>query len=273
MCLAFACLAACRTSAPVDPDTDRSVSTLDRLIKSGAPTAGDIDTARSCVQRARAEPDARSCRAQRPPRTIDLHLALDPRYISKWPGATQRMAKTLRCVNRLYAGTGLRFKIEKLTTYEPAEQRHDLYALLARLRRDLPADGKMLTMGISVWDERKIYGMSGGEIGLSQGAHCVVPSWPRPENDCLILAHELGHLTGAVHVPGKSWVMGWAARPFYLPSTDPLARVVATYRFHPRNVAALRAASRGRMTKHGLRLAPRCRRWLQRIDDCWRGKR
>ena len=48
-------------------------------------------------------------------------------------------------------------------------------------------------------------------------------------------------LGGARHVPGKPWLMGWAARPFYLPATDALARVTAVYRLHPVNVALIRA--------------------------------
>ena len=85
----------------------------------------------------------------------------------------------------------------------------------------------------------------------------------------MILAHELGHLIGARHVPGKHWVMGWAARPFFLPSTNPLARVVATYRFHPRNRAAIRAHIGARLTTRGLRPSLACRARLRHLDRCY----
>jgi hypothetical protein len=203
-------------------------------------------------------------------RVFPLRLALDPRYAQHWPGWQDRLGQTLGCVNRLYRGTGVAFHIAELKAWAPASSRHDLYALLDRIQSDFPPDLKSLLVGITVWDERRIYATAGGEIGLSQRAAAVVPSWPRVENDCLILAHELGHLVGARHVPGKQWIMGWAARPFHLPAADPIGRVVATYRFHPRNVEAIRAHRQARFTPNGLALPPECRERIALLDRCWK---
>jgi hypothetical protein len=90
------------------------------------------------------------------------------------------------------------------------------------------------------------------------------------ENDCLILAHELGHLVGARHFPGKDWIMGWAARPFHLPAADPIARVKALYRFDPRNLAVIRLHRQARVTRHGLELPAGCAEKVEAIDRCWR---
>ncbi|MCC6749491.1 MAG: hypothetical protein IT371_17635 [Deltaproteobacteria bacterium] len=200
---------------------------------------------------------------------VGVRLALDPRYAAQWPGWRARLASTFRCVNHLYRPTGIEWHVSSMLSFEPGAERHDLYALLARLQREFPPDRRALTLGITVWDERHVYRTSGGEIGLSQRGHCVVPSWPRVENDCIILAHELGHLIGAKHVPGKQWVMGWAATPFYLPASDPLARVVATYRFHPRNVAAIQAHQSARFTADGLTPTPACAARIAALDACW----
>jgi hypothetical protein len=83
------------------------------------------------------------------------------------------------------------------------------------------------------------------------------------------LAHELGHLLGAEHVPGKSFIMSWSAQPYHLPVADPIARVVATYRFHPRNLESIRAHVRARFTARGLLLPDPCIRRMQAIDRCW----
>ena len=118
-------------------------------------------------------------------------------------------------------------------------------------------------------ERQQIFRQAGGEIGLSQAGACVVPSWPRIENDCVILAHELGHLIGARHVPGKQWIMGWSARPFHLPAQDPLARVIASYRFHPRNTAAIQAYRDAPLTPRGLHPSLACREHLRQLDRCW----
>ncbi len=201
-------------------------------------------------------------------RTYRLRIALDPRF-HRWPDWRGRLASTVGCVNRLYRSTGTTWEVESIVDWDPGKQRHDLHRLLDRLRLEYPADRKTLVVGITVWDKRRVFATSGGEIGLSQGAACVVPSWPRVENDCIILAHELGHLVGARHVPGKRWVMGWAARPFHLPAADPMARVVATYRFHTRNVDSIRIHHTARLTSHGLRLSRPCSRRIHTLDRCW----
>lgn len=241
---------------------DPAVAELERMLSRGS---RDQDLP-GCLARARAEG---GCVARRGRRILDVKVALDPRYRRQWPNWQTRLARTFQCVNALYANTKLQWRVSRLVWWDPGADRHRLYSLLHRLRHEVPADPNALRLGISVWEERRIYRMAGGEIGLSQAGACVVPSWPRAENDCVILAHELGHLVGARHVPGKQWVMGWAAHPFHLPATDPLARVIATYRFHPRNVLAIDAHAAAKVTGNGLVLSPACRALLGRVDRCY----
>ena len=250
---------------------DPTIRTLDRLLVRERTSRADPDGGEElqrCLARAEQEhacslPDAR--------RTLALRIALDARYPARWPGWESRLSRTLACVNTIYGATGLQFEAADIVEWSPTDrERNDLYALLDRVQRELPDDRKSLVVGITVWDDRRVYSGSGGEIGLSQRASCVVPSWPRVENDCIILAHELGHLVGARHVPGKQWLMGWAARPFHLPAADPIARVIALYRFHPRNRAAVAMHRRARFGPHGLRLTRSCRDRLRAIDRCWR---
>lgn len=219
-----------------------------------------------CIERARR---GSPCAAPRTPRTFSVKVALDPRYQRQWPNWRGRLRRTFACVNQLYGKTAARWRISTIVPWDPKEHRHQLYPLLHRLRHEVPADPGTLRLGISVWEERRIYRMAGGEIGLSQAGACVVPSWPRVENDCVILAHELGHLVGARHVPGKRWVMGWSAHPFHLPAADPLARVVATYRFHPRNVLGIGAYATAPVTSGGVAPRPACRAMLARVDRCY----
>lgn len=252
------------------PRPDPSLRALDRILTRGQPapttTAPEAaDPGRCALQAARAS----QCPTPAGGRTYRLRLALDQRYGSRWPRWRARLAATVDCVNQLYAASGTRFEVQSLEDWDPGARRHDLHHLLTRVQREYPADGKTLAVGITVWDERRVYATSGGEIGLSQAAACVVPSWPRVENDCVILAHELGHLVGARHVPGKRWVMGWSARPFHLPAADPVARVVATYRFHPRNVDSLKLHHGAALTPHGLRLTRPCRQRVHALDRCW----
>jgi hypothetical protein len=248
------------------PRRDRSITTLDRLLTSPAPRSGGSTDPGPCMARAAAQAP---CPGERTAQTLKVRVALDPRYLTRW--GKERLGKTIACVNRLYAPTGLRFMFSSVAAWDPGEQRHDLRTLLRRLQREHPPDDQSLVLGITVWDKRRVYSQAGGEIGLSQRGHCVVPSWPRVENDCVILAHELGHLVGARHVPGKEWIMGWAARPFHLPASDPMARVVATYRFHPRNVEVIRLhRAGGGYTPRGFRLAQGCRERVRAVDRCWR---
>ncbi len=267
-------LGACSTDRPpgAEPQSpDPSLRTLDRLLakkdhntqdKTGASTVStclaQVETQGLCPFLPRGEE-----------RTFSIRLALDPRYVTHWPNFRQRLQQTMVCVNRLYHSTGISWQIASLVPWEPGKNRHNLFALLHQLQSDYPPDLKSIALGITVWDERRIYASSGGEIGLSQRAACVVPSWPRVENDCLILAHELGHLLGARHVPGKQWIMSWAAHPFHLPTADPISRVIAMYRFHPRNKEAIQIYQRAYFTPEGLALPPDCSRRLELLDKCW----
>jgi len=248
---------------------DRNIHTLDRLLgreQPGTPARSPAPDLKGCLEAVESQ---HPCPVPATERTLTVRVALDPVYTTKWPGWEDRLGRTFACVNTLYGDTGLQWDVGQIVTWPVGRQRHDLFALLDRLQRDLPADRKSVVLGITVWDERRVYASAGGEIGLSQRAACVVPSWPRVENDCLILAHELGHLVGARHVPGKRWIMGWAAHPFHLPAQDPIARVTALYRFHPRNRQSISMHRLARHTPHGLRLPHGCRARLHAIDRCW----
>jgi hypothetical protein len=254
-------LSACATAPPPPPPPDPAVAVLEGLIAKKE-RAGDRGACLAALREdMQCEPLARE-------REHGLTIALDPRY-KQIPNWRKRLKDTLRCVNAIYKKTGISWRINRLFEWDPGAERHQLYPLLARLRKEVAGDGKTLRLGITVWEKRRIYRMAGGEIGLSQAGACVVPSWPRPENDCIILAHELGHLIGAIHVPGKQWVMGWATHPFYLPGVDPLARVVQRYSFHPRNIEAIRITGQATMTRHGFRVGPRCRKHLADLDRCY----
>jgi len=254
---------------PVQPSAaapDPVVGELDRLLARPAQvtTPGGMAACLRQVERGALCP-----LEELPPwRVIPVRVALDPRY-HRWPAWRERLARTIACVNTFYQPTGLQWRVREVFDWDPGAQRHELYGLLDRLQRELPYDGRSVRLGISVWEERRIFASSGGEIGLSQYESCVVPSWPRIENDCVILTHELGHLAGAVHVPGKHWIMGWAASPFHLPAGDPLARVTAVYRFHPRNRAALLLARGAQFTPGGLALPEACAERLRQLDGCY----
>lgn len=267
----LAALASCGPPpAPERPRRpDPTIRTLDRLLVKERSARGDpAGELGRCLRQAEQD---HACPLPEARRTLALRIALDARYPVRWPGWESRLSRTLSCVNTIYDATGLQFEASDIVEWSPTDrERNDLYALLYRVQRELPDDRKSLVVGITVWDDRRVYSGSGGEIGLSQRASCVVPSWPRVENDCIILAHELGHLVGARHVPGKQWLMGWAARPFHLPAADPVARVIALYRFHPRNRAAVAMHRRARFGPHGLRLPRACRERLHAIDRCWR---
>jgi hypothetical protein len=264
LALGVAAAGACTTPAPPPQrDRDPTLAALDRIIARGDRGADRGRCLQELARRRLCEP-----RADATTREIEVRVSLDPRY-RRWPRWRARLDATFRCANALYAKTGVRWRIRDVRAWDPRAERHALYALLARLRREVPGDYRSLRLGITVWEPRQIFRLAGGEIGLSQAGACVVPSWPRVENDCVILAHELGHLIGAKHVPGKRWVMGWAARPFHLPARDPLARVIATYRFHPRNVAAIRAHVGARVTPRGLRPTLACRERLRILDRCY----
>jgi len=264
-----ACLGVCASfsactpqPAPVTPRYDPAVAELERLLQRSSPG----EDLQGCLARAR---EKSSCAAPSRQRTFPVKVALDPRYQRQWPHWRRRLKNTFGCVNRLYTNTGVRWRISTITPWDPKEHRHQLYPLLHRLRHEVPPEPGAFRLGISVWEERRIYRVAGGEIGLSQAGACVVPSWPRVENDCVIMAHELGHLIGARHVPGKHWVMGWAAHPFHLPAANPLARVIATYRFHPRNVLAMNVHAGAPVTPQGVRVSPVCAAMLTTVDRCY----
>jgi hypothetical protein len=264
--LLLGALAACSDPQAEPRPADPSLSTLDRLIAKGEGPRGGEGVA-ACVAGVDATGECLPSPGAR--RTLRLRLALDERYAQQWPDARERLGRTLACVNQLYRGSGIDFALAEILPWDPGAERHDLRALLARVRRELAPDLRSLAVGMTVWEERRIYARAGGEIGLSQAGACVLPSWPRIENDCLTLAHELGHLLGAEHVPGKSFIMSWSAQPYHLPVADPIARVVATYRFHPRNLESIRAHVRARFTARGLLLPDPCIRRMQAIDRCW----
>ncbi len=264
------------TCASTEPATevtgggeDPTLNTMDRILARGrSPRSGHlVQGHKACL--AEVDPLRQCSLVHRKTRTFKIRLGLDPRYLSHWSDWRGRLVQTMSCVNRLYRSTGITWSIQKIYAWDPGADRHNLRALLRRLQNDFPPNKNSVVLGITLWDERKVYKSAGGEIGLSQRAACVVPSWPRVENDCVILAHELGHLLGAKHVPGKHWIMGWAASPFHLPATDPIARVVATYRFHPRNISAINAHQRATFTRSGLVIPVACQQKLERIDRCW----
>ncbi len=263
MVCALAATGCARSAAPAQRERDPTLAALDRIIARGDRGADRATCLRELERRGLCEPSAAA-----PSREIAVRISLDPRY-RQWPNWRQRLASTFRCANAIYERSGVRWRIRDILPWDPGAERHALYALLARLRREVPGDHRSLRLGITVWEPRMIFRLAGGKIGLSQAGACVVPSWPRVENDCVILAHELGHLIGAKHVPGKQWVMGWAARPFHLPAKDPLARVIATYRFHPRNLAAIRAHLSASVTPRGLKPTLACRERLRILDRCY----
>ena len=127
----------------------------------------------------------------------------------------------------------------------------------------------MLRLGVVVWSKRRVMSQIGGEIGLSQAGACVVPAWPQPENDCITTVHELGHLVGARHVPGEKWLMAWKGRTYKLPVSDPMSRVVANHRFHPRNREGIRVHHAARQSPHGLYLSQGCEIYMAGVDRCW----
>ena len=264
------CVLACSGASNNDGETtargrtDPSLAALDRVLAGEA--RGRHRDPVACVRHGL---DPGLCPVTpRSARTYRLRVALDPRFHT-WPDWRGRLAATVGCVNKLYAATGTTWEVDSIVDWDPGQDRHRLHRLLDRLQEDYPADSGTLVVGISVWEQRRVFATAGGEIGLSQGASCVVPSWPRVENDCVILAHELGHLVGARHVPGKRWVMGWSARPFHLPAADPIARVVATYRFHTRNVDSIKIHHAARITPRGLRLSRDCRKRIRTLDRRW----
>jgi hypothetical protein len=198
-------------------------------------------------------------------------LLLDQRYAKKWPDFKERLVDTFHCVNKLYQDQSLQFTFGKIEVWQPGAERHDLRALLDRVDRQYPTDGQSFIVGITVWDKEKVYSRIGGEIGLSRPKRgtCVVPAWPRVENDCMTLAHELGHIVGAKHVPGKHSLMHWSGSLFFLPSKNPIARVTGYYRIHPRNREAIRVYASTPVTKSGFVPSKACVDYLGRVDRCW----
>jgi len=202
-------------------------------------------------------------------RTYKIRVGLDPRYQSNWPDWEERFMGTVECVNLIYQPAGVRFELESVLPWLPGAERNDLRRLLTRLRREVAASASALRLGVVVWSKRRVQSQVGGEIGLAQGDACVVPAWPRVENDCITLAHELGHLVGARHVPGKDWIMAWKGHTYRLPVSDPLARVVRHHKLHPRNQLGIRAFHRARQTAHGLHPTEGCAELMYEVDRCW----
>ena len=232
-------------------------------------TAQDAQSIKACLAQAHqaTEPHCAMDLASR--RTYKVRVALDKRYQHSWPEWEQRFFGMFECVNQIYSSTGTSFELEAVLDWDPGAQRNDLDALLTRVQKEVPATDKVLRLGVVVWSERRVQSQVGGEIGLSQAGACVVPAWPRVENDCLTLAHELGHLVGARHVPGKNWIMAWKGHTYRLPVSDPLARVVANHRLHPRNKEGIRIHHQAKGTPRGLHLDRGCAMRLDQVDRCW----
>lgn len=249
--------------APAAP----TVATLDRLLQKESASApgGDLESCLAAVQREEL------CQQLPGSRTLSIRLALDPRYPEHWQNAQGRLDQTLSCVNRLYLPTGIEWRIQQIQPWDPGAARHNLSAALDRVQQAFPHDGKSFVVGVTLWEERQVYKTSGGTIGLSQPgrAVAVIPSWPRIENDCLIMAHELGHLVGARHVPGKNGIMAWAGGLYYLPSSDPIGRVVATYRFDRRNLEVIRMHQLLRFVEGTVSIPTSCIRKIELLDQCW----
>ena len=227
------------------------------------------ESIQACLDRARLETSEQCKLDARSERTYQVRVALDKAYQRSWPDWEQRFFGTFACLNQIYRSTGTRFELEAVVDWEPGAQRNNLDALLDRVQAEVPANKDVLRLGVVVWSERRVQSQVGGEIGLSQAGACVVPAWPRVENDCITLAHELGHLVGARHVPGKNWIMSWKGHTYRLPVSDPLARVVANHRLHPRNKEGIRVHHKATGTRHGLALDRGCALRLARVDSCW----
>ena len=223
----------------------------------------------TALKRASACPKASS--AAGPDRVVAVRLLLDSRYPKRWQNFKDRLVDTFQCVNKLYEGHGLQWTFGRIEFWDPGATRHDLRALLDRIGRQYPADDESLVVGITVWEKEKVYSKIGGEIGLSRPKRGigVVPAWPRVENDCMTLAHELGHIAGAMHVPGKRSLMHWSGSLFYLPAKNPTARVTGFYRIHPRNREALRVYASSPLTKYGFAPSRVCQAYLVGVDRCW----
>jgi len=75
-----------------------------------------------------------------------------------------------------------------VAAWDPLYDRHNLFSLLDRLQRDFTPDLKSIVLGIFVLG-RTPYLIQNQEEKLvsAKVAACVVPSWPRVENDCLII--------------------------------------------------------------------------------------
>jgi hypothetical protein len=243
-----------------------SVEALDRLTGGANLSSRPDASVEQCLQRVnrtigcRPDPNKRH--------TINIRLVLDERYTTSYPQWQKRFERTIACVNRLYGPTILRWRLFGAKLWDPGERRYDLRALLDQLQMKFGPDNRSILLGITVWDEERVINKGGGEIGLSQGSSCVVPSWMRVENDCLILAHELGHLSGAEHVLGKNWIMSPSTSPFHLPAKDAVRRVVETFRFDPRNIAAINTLTIARFSTQNPTLQAACEERLKAIDRC-----
>jgi hypothetical protein len=263
---ALSCATDQNNESPPEPSSSSTLHTIDRFLEKQEQSK--IEDTGACLERINRLGNCPAPSTQS--RTLSLEVVLDSLYIYNWKDWSGRLSQTMRCVNTLFRETGLSWEISSLIPWDPGPERHELAALLRRLQKKHPPDENHLVVGITVWNENRIYARAGGEIGLSQGGACVIPSWPRIENDCLILTHELGHLVGARHVPGKNLIMNWAAHTYHLPATDPTSRVIAAYRFHPRNLSVIRLYKNARLGENGLSLPQPCLKKIELIDSCWR---
>jgi len=256
------------------PRPDPGVQVLDGMLKrlekqkaAGVRQGESLDV---CLLWARRKTEDQCLVDPASTRTYKVRVALDKQYQKTWPEWEGRFFGTFECVNKIYQPTGVSFEVEAVMDWQPGAQRNDLGALLDRIHKELPAKPNLLRLGMVVWSKKRMQFSVGGEIGLAQGGACVVPSWPRVENDCITMAHELGHLVGARHVPGKDWIMAWKGHTYQLPVSDPLARVVRHHKLHPRNQEGIRVHHQAKSTKHGLHLERGCAERMDKVDACWR---
>ena len=248
---------------------DPILATFDLMQAEGvhyAKVAPRPDEIQSCLNRLAARSGCSL--PARVSRELPLRVALDPAYRQRWPRWRERVDASLACVNSLFAPSGLRWR-PSVTSWEPGPYRGQLEPLLQTLQQQLPADQRGVSVGIVTPPARDVYTHYKRHAMLKVGRGTgVVLGWPSSATDCISVAQVLALQVGAKRIDGRRWVLGrrWLHG---LPTDNPTARVTALYRFHPRNVEAMRVFSRARMTQQGLNLPPLCRRRIQQIDQCY----
>lgn len=246
---------------PEEKERDRTLDALNSLLKSPRQSPSN---ARNCLN---SVPN--TCFPPTRINPIPLRIALDPAYIKGHHNWKKRLNQTMQCVNRFFRDASIEWKIVDIQPWDPQNDQEKLYSLLSRLQREIPAQDAV-RLGIIRWDQSTSLKRRSGEIGLAQGNSCIVPSWPQVRNDCLILAHELGHVLGAKHLPGKQWIMSPAAHPFRLPQNkDSLLQLTKEFRFHPANRTIIEAHASAKITATHILPTAACRKRIRRIRFCY----